>query len=156
MDIGTSQTACTDPRPRRAVKPVATAPIPASGRSRGALDAGGPRRGHHQHRSRRGKQHRKRARRAADGAVEGELQRAHLSRLVCERVAPVRREQHPARFHEHPRVAAFGADDVLERGRGGGRAEPDEESIAHAASIGSRLGVPYRNPLVAPDDLRAA
>jgi len=90
-----------------------------------ALDAGGPRRSHHQHRARRGKQHRKRARRAADGAVEGELQRAHLGPLVCERVAPVRREQHPARFHEHPRIAAFGADEVLEHGRGGGRAKPE-------------------------------
>jgi hypothetical protein len=111
-----------------------------------ALDAGGPCGGHHEQRRCGGKQHRERPRRAADGAVKGELERADLRPLVCERVAPVRREQHPARFHEHPRIAAFGADDVLERGRGGCRADPEEESFAHTASIGSRRGVPYREP----------
>ena len=121
-----------------------------------SLHPGGQCGSHHEQRRRGGEQHRKRARRAADGAVKGELERADLRPLVCERVAPVPREEHPTRFHEHPRVAAFGADDVLERGRGGGRADPEEESLAHTASIGSRRCVPYLEALVAPDDLRAA
>jgi hypothetical protein len=96
-----------------------------------ALHAGGPCGSHHEQRRRCGEQHRKRARPAAHGAVERELERADLRSLVCERVAPVRREEHPTRLHEHPRVAAFGADDVLERGRSGGRTDPEEESLAH-------------------------
>jgi hypothetical protein len=95
------------------------------------LHAGGPCGSHHEQRRRCGEQHRKRARPAADGAVERELERTDLRPLVSERVAPVRREEHPTRLHEHPCVAAFGADDVLERGRSGGRADPEEESLAH-------------------------
>jgi hypothetical protein len=43
-----------------------------------ALDAGGPCGSHHEQRRRGGEQHGKRARGAADGAVEGELERADL------------------------------------------------------------------------------
>jgi hypothetical protein len=129
---------------------------PGEREERRSLHAGGQCGSHHEQRRCGGEQHRKRARRAAHGAVDGELERAHLRALVCERVAPVPREEHPTRFHEHPRVAAFGADDVLERGRGGGRADPEEESLAHPRSIGSRRCVPYLEALVAPDDLRAA
>jgi hypothetical protein len=42
-----------------------------------ALHAGGPCGSHHEHRRRRGEQHRKRARPAAGGAVENELERPH-------------------------------------------------------------------------------
>jgi hypothetical protein len=102
----------------------------------GALHAGGPCGSHHEQRRRCGERHRKRARPAAGGAVESELERSHLGPLVSERVAPVRREEHSTGLHEHPRVAAFGADDVLEGGRGGGRADPEEKSFAHMPSIG--------------------
>ena len=111
-----------------------------------ALDAGGSCGSHHEERRCGGEKHRKRARPATDRAVERELEWANLRPLVCERVAPVRRQEHPTRFHEHPRVAAFGADDVLEGGRGDGRADPEEESLAHTgvsaagAEASSRAG----------------
>jgi hypothetical protein len=104
------------------------------------LHAGGPCPSHHEQRRRCGEQHRKRARPAARGAVERELERTDLRPLVSERVAPVRRKEHPTRFHEHPRVPAFGTDDVLERGRSGGQADPEKNSFAHTSSIGIRRG----------------